>query len=249
MNACFDAEFPPNRDRIRNRSRHIGRHMCFFVAVALRPGMLMLLPDLITLRIVMILTKVESIYTSFRLQDERVIQHPGGRIVTSLCKQRPPARRVDVDAELKRRGVFLVVSCSWSSRSSIVACCWRCPRSESVERANAASSLSRTRSPSSTEPRAAMTRRRVSASYCAIATVESSSTSLFTLIPRCRAISFSRPWVSSGMRMVSVDMSLFLYQFHDVVDRREAVWRATSAAKRRAMSRRSRNSLAVGASS
>ena len=192
--------------------------MCFFVAVALRPGMLMLLPDLITLRIVMILTKVESIYTSFRLQDERVIQHPGGRIVTSLCKQRPPARRVDVDAELKRRGVFLVVSCSWSSRSSIVACCWRCPRSESVERANAASSLSRTRSPSSTEPRAAMTRRRVSASYCAIATVESSSTSLFTLIPRCRAISFSRPWVSSGMRMVSVDMSLFLYSTTSWID-------------------------------
>ena len=44
----------------------------------------MLLPDLITLRIVMILTKVESIYASFRLQDERVIQRPGGRIVTSL---------------------------------------------------------------------------------------------------------------------------------------------------------------------
>ena len=83
------------------------------------------------------------------------------------------------------------------------------PRS-SVERANAASSLSRTRSPSSTEPRAAMTRRRVSASYGAIATVESSSTSLFTLIPRCRAISFSRPWVSSGMRMVSVDTTSWI---------------------------------------
>ena len=174
-------------------------------------------------------------------RDERVIQRPGGRIVTSLYKQRPPARRVDVDAELKRRGVVLVVSCSWSSRSSIVACCWRCPRSESVERANAASSLSRTRSPSSTEPRAAMTRRRVSASYCAIATVESSSTSLFTLIPRCRAISFSRPvgivGYANGQRR------------HDDVDRREAVWRATSAANRWAMSRRSRNSLAVGASS
>ena len=72
----------------------------------------MLLPNLITLRIVMILTKVESIYASFRLQDERIIQRPGSRIVASLYKQRPPARRVDVDAELKRRGVVLVVSCS-----------------------------------------------------------------------------------------------------------------------------------------
>ena len=33
----------------------------------------MLLSDLMTLRIVMILTKVESIYASFRLQDEHVI--------------------------------------------------------------------------------------------------------------------------------------------------------------------------------
>ena len=46
----------------------------------------MLLSDLMTLRIVMIHTKVESVYASFRLQDEHVIQRPGGRIVTSLYK-------------------------------------------------------------------------------------------------------------------------------------------------------------------
>ena len=39
--------------------------------------MFMLLPDLLTLRIVMILAKVESIYPSFRLQDERIIKRPG----------------------------------------------------------------------------------------------------------------------------------------------------------------------------
>lgn len=37
-----------------------------------------------------------------------VIQRPGGRIVAPLYEQRPPARRVDVDAEFYRWGVILV---------------------------------------------------------------------------------------------------------------------------------------------
>ena len=74
----------------------------------------------------------------------------------------------------------------------------------SCERRARVSSLSSTRRPSSTEPRAARARNRVSASCWATAIVDSSSISLFMLTPRCRASAFNRSCVSSGGRTVRV---------------------------------------------
>lgn len=72
--------------------------------------MLVLFPNLLTLRIVMILSKIKTIYAVHGCQNKRVSQCPCGRIEPSLDEQWPTTLRRNVDTELKRGGVILVLN-------------------------------------------------------------------------------------------------------------------------------------------
>lgn len=71
--------------------------------------MLVLLPDLLTARIVVILAQIEAVYAARRLKNEGVGQRSGGRIVIALEDKRPAAHRLKLNPELQRwRMVFIL---------------------------------------------------------------------------------------------------------------------------------------------
>lgn len=107
------AELRPNADRIGCRARDVGRSVSLLVTLTRGPAVLVCLANHGATGVVVLFAKVERVDATATPMDQRVAQCRGERVVAAPDEDRISGVGVDLDPELDRRRVILILGPSY----------------------------------------------------------------------------------------------------------------------------------------